>query len=474
MKHIPTEAFPERSKENLRAFLVGCQKEAEQRDHWQLVNINLPVRHIEPLAVLHSIFESTERHFYLERPNSDEAIAGAESVLERTFSGESRFQNARQFAEEVLEHSIVFGETGRPFLGPQFFCGFTFSDFASQEPYFEPGAVFIPRWQVSRYHGHYSAVANLVVEKESDLDFLTEKVWSAHEKFSSFDYHTFDPKVEGDRQLLEIREAGGANQFPHAVSEALKSIRAGEYEKIVLARAIDLQMNQPYEPLIYLDRLREEFGGCYAFSFANGRGQSFIGVTPERLVQFREQELKTMALAGTVSRGSTVGEDARLARSLLESEKDLREHRVVIEAIVRRLRRLNLSTTVSERPTLMQLSNVQHLLSTLSSQVEDSLHILDMVEQLHPTPAVGGSPREVTSQIIHSLEPFDRGLYAGAIGYFDARGEGEFVVAIRSALVEGKKARIYAGSGIVEGSDPAREKQETDLKLKAMLPSLMG
>lgn len=439
-----------------------------------MVNISLPVRHIEPLAVLHSIFEPGERHFYLERPNSDEAMAGAEAVLEKTFQGESRFQDTRRFASEVLENTILFGEKDQPLLGPQFLCGFTFSDFEVNDATFEPGAVFIPRWQVSRYHGHYAAVANLVVDSKSDLDFLTDKVWSAHEKFSAFDYGTFQPELPGERTLLETREAGGPRQFQEGVRQALDAIAAGKFEKIVLARAIDLLMNQPYEPLVYLDRLREEFGGCYAFSFANGRGQSFIGVTPERLVQFRKQELKTMALAGTVSRGKTVWEDARLARSLLESEKDLREHQVVIDAITRRLKRLKVDVKVSDQPTLMQLSNVQHLLSTLSARIESSLHILDMVEQLHPTPAVGGSPREEASQYIHSLEPFDRGLYAGALGYFNAAGEGEFVVAIRSALIDGKKARIYAGSGIVEGSNPNREKEETDLKLKAMLPSLTG
>lgn len=455
----------------LKAFLTDCRKVSRERGHAQLVNISLPVRHIEPLAVLHSIFEPGERHFYLERPNAEEALAGAEAVVEEGFRGPDRFGEAKRFAAKTLENTIAFGRIDGPLMGPQFLCGFTFSEVEPERPIFESGAVFIPRWQVSRKAGHYAAVANLVVDETSDLDLLADKVWGAHEKFSAFDYDQFAARPPGGRQLLRTEEAGGADGFERSVRRALGDIGSGRYRKVVLARALDLEMNQPYEPLVYLNRLREEFSGCYAFSFANGRGQSFIGVTPERLVRLRAGRMRTMALAGTVSRGTTAAEDARLGRRLLESRKDLHEHEVVIEAIRRRLTEVGLQAQAEGPPSLMRLSNVQHLLTPIEAATGDR-HILDLVDCLHPTPAVGGSPREVTTSIIDELEPFDRGLYAGALGYFNREGEGEFVVAIRSALIDGKRARLYAGSGIVEGSDPGMEKEETDLKLRAMLPSL--
>ncbi len=455
----------------LKAFLVDCRKVSRERGHPQLVNISLPVRHIEPLAVLHSIFEPGERHFYLERPNAEEALAGAEAVVEARFGGPDRFRKAQQFGKKILENTIAYGRLDGPFTGPQFLCGFTFSEVEPKGSVFESGAVFIPRWQVSRKAGHYAAVANLMVDSSSDLDLLADKVWGAHEKFSAFDYDHFAAEPPGGRQLLRMEEAGGAEGFERSVRRALTDIQSGRYQKVVLARALDLEMNQPYEPLVYLNRLREQFSGCYAFSFANGRGQSFIGVTPERLVRLRSGGMRTMALAGTVSRGATAAEDARLGRRLLESRKDLHEHEVVIEAIRRRLGQHGLEAKAEGPPRLMRLSNVQHLLTPIEAATGER-HILELLDCLHPTPAVGGSPREVTTSIIDELEPFDRGLYAGALGYFNRYGEGEFVVAIRSALIDGQRARLYAGSGIVEGSDPGMEKEETDLKLRAMLPSL--
>lgn len=474
MKQIPEQAFPRRDLESLKSFLAGCRREALERDRWQLVSISLPVRHIEPLAVLHSIFEPGVRHFYLERPSKEEAVAGAEAVVEASFAGAERMEQSRAFAAETLENTIVFGDLSRPFAGPHFFCGFTFSDFPGDDALFEPGALFVPRWQVSRRGGYFGAVANLRIDKDSDLDFEAQRVWAAHQKFSAFDYRGLPAAPMDEQALISTREAGGEGAFRSAVRRALEEIRKGSFEKIVLARAIDLQMAQPYQPLVYLNRLREEFSGCYAFSFANGRGQSFIGVSPERLVRLRNGVVHTMALAGTARRGATAAEDAHLARSLLESDKDRREHRVVLEAIRRRLARLGLEAEAEENPSLMQLANVQHLWTPVAVRGVADRHILELVEQLHPTPAVGGSPRAITTQRIHDLEPFDRSLYAGALGFFDFRGEGEFVVAIRSALIEGKHARLYAGSGIVEGSDPALEHQETELKLKAMLPSLTG
>jgi menaquinone-specific isochorismate synthase len=145
---------------------------------------------------------------------------------------------------------------------------------------------------------------------------------------------------------------------------------------------------------------------------------------------------------------------------------------VVVESIARGLRALGLEPTVAERPRLLALSNVQHLWSPVSAILPPGLHLLEVLAALHPTPAVGGQPRAATRGEIPRLECFDRGLYAGAVGWFDHAGDGEFAVAIRSALMDGARARLYAGAGIVEGSVPAAEKAETDLKLQALLDTL--
>ncbi len=474
MRIIPPDQFPKRDPASLLQFLKLCQGEAKARKHPQLASISLRVKHIDPLAVLESIYEPGERHFYLERPQTEEALAGAEAVLEHTCSGADRFASCRDFARQVLEHTIAIGDLEMPFAGPHFFGGFTFFDEEEKDATsFAPAGFFVPRWQVGRRQGESVAVANALVEETTPLEPLVAKILGAHGKFSSFEYGEHGPQGSGSHPGYQLEEMGGADWFEQAVEDALHRIDDGAYEKIVLARAIHLRREDtPFEPLNVLNALREKYPSCYAFSLANGKGQSFIGATPERLLKVARQRLFTEALAGSAPRGNSAREDARLGAALLASDKNVREHLMVIDSISRRLRSLNIQPSVAEQSRLLRLSNVQHLLTPIEAPLPQDRHLLDVLAVLHPTPAVGGMPRIAAREDIRRLEPFSRGLYAGTSGWFDHRGNGEMIVNIRSALMDGPRARVYAGAGIVRGSDPQKEKEETDLKLKALLEAL--
>jgi menaquinone-specific isochorismate synthase len=221
-----------------------------------------------------------------------------------------------------------------------------------------------------------------------------------------------------------------------------------------------------------LNRLRERFAGCFTFSFSGGNARSFIGATPERLLQIRNGRLLTEAIAGSAPRGQTAGEDAKHARALLESVKDMHEHICVRDSILRRLESVGVEACAENAPQLLPLANVQHLRTRIEAEVGEAVHLLDILPEMHPTPAVGGSPREVAVPAIAELEQLERGLYAGVVGWFNHLNEGEMIVGIRSALIEGKLARLYAGAGIVEGSDPEKEMKETEMKLRALLDVL--
>jgi menaquinone-specific isochorismate synthase len=184
--------------------------------------------------------------------------------------------------------------------------------------------------------------------------------------------------------------------------------------------------------------------------------------------------LLTEAIAGSAPRGQTASEDAKHARALLESVKDLREHICVRDSILRRLEKVGVEGKAEANPQLLLLANVQHLRTRIEAEVGEAVHLLDILPEMHPTPAVGGSPREAAVPSIADLEQIDRGLYAGVIGWFNHLNEGEMVVGIRSALIEGKRARLYAGAGIVEGSDPNKERRETEMKLRALLDVLVS
>ena len=242
--------------------------------------------------------------------------------------------------------------------------------------------------------------------------------------------------------------------------------------KVVLARAVDLTADQPLHPLLVLNGLRQRFPDCYSFSFSAGGGPSFIGASPERLLRVSRGVLETEALAGSARRGGSASEDAALASALARSDKDLREHGQVLADIRARLEPLTTTLEVPAAPQVRRLANVQHLHTPVRGSLRPEAHPLDVLAELHPTPAVGGSPRAAALAAIADLEEFPRGLYAGALGWLNARGGGEFFVGLRSALIEGNTARLYAGAGIVAGSAPEKELAETDLKLRAMLGAI--
>ncbi len=474
MTILPIHPAENASPDALRAFLGECRAAARRDGRAKLVSISLAVDALDPLAVLESIFEPGEPHFYAERPASETAIAGAEIALAREAGGPRRFAEIQTWIDDVLAHTIAVGDVTAPFGGPHFFASFAFHDKVEAGEPFPAAYAFVPRWQVALAGSTTTAVANLLVTPDIDLTALTERVWRAHAKFRGFgfDAATEEPGGGDERGRGEFQTTE-AGDYRGAVARALQRIEAGEFEKIVLARALDLVAPTALHPLVMLNGLRQRFPECYAFSFAQGRGPSFIGASPERLVRVSQGVLETEALAGSIRRGATASEDAALAGALVRSEKDRREHQQVVDDIVARLAPLGIGLQAPAQPSLRRLANVQHLHTPVSGALPAAVRLLDVVGAMHPTPAVGGAPRVAAVARIRELEGFPRGLYAGALGWVNARGGGEFFVGIRSALVEGATARVYAGAGIVAGSTPEKEFAETELKFKAMRDALI-
>ncbi len=480
MTILPLDPAANATPEALQAFLAGCRAAAARDGHAKLVSISLAVDALDPLAVLESIFEPRELHFYAERPSLESAIAGAEAVVSCEAHGPERFATIQRFIDETLAHTIAVGDVNAAFGGPHFFAAFAFHNEVECGEPFPAARVFVPRWQVARAGDRTTAVANLLVTPDAPLEALTEKVWRAHGKFRSFDYGVGDatarapstPPKTAARRFKDKSPAGEAARYATAVETAVYEIARGDYQKIVLARQRTVRASEPLHPLRMLNGLRQRFPDCYAFSVANGAGQSFIGATPERLVRVSKGVLETEALAGSAPRGASASDDAMYGAALLRSEKDRREQDLVASTIRRGLESLGLTLEMPPAPVLRRLANVQHLHTPVRANLPEGVRLLDALARLHPTPAVGGAPRDVAVARIRSLEGFPRGLYAGALGWLNARGGGEFFVGLRSALVDGATAQLFAGAGIVAGSTPASEVAETDLKFRAMLSAL--
>jgi menaquinone-specific isochorismate synthase len=471
VKLLPVNPTENVTPDSLRAFLAQCAAIARADGRPQLVSISLAVEHLDPLAVLESIFEASELHFYAERPAQGFAVAGAEAVVDFTASGPDRFAAARDRIARILADTIAVGPLEESFAGPHFFFANSFAPTEPADAPFPALRFFVPRWQVARMGDSTVAVANLLITGDAPLDLIAGKVWKAHEKFRAFDYRSARGK---DRPSApqHAEEIGGDGAYQRNVATALAEIDRGDYRKVVLARARRLTTPEEFHPLGVLNHLRQHYPSCYAFSIANGRGQSFIGASPERLVRVAGGRMHTEALAGSARRGNSASEDAALAQELLHSEKDVREHRLVLESIARRVADLGLKLEHASQPRVLGLANVQHLHLPISATLPAGVHLLDLVARLHPTPAVGGTPRDAALAALARLEPFSRGLYAGPQGWVDHRGGGEFFVGIRSALIAGRTATVYAGAGIVAGSSPEKEFAETDLKFQALTEAL--
>lgn len=239
-----------------------------------------------------------------------------------------------------------------------------------------------------------------------------------------------------------------------------------------MAQTLDVLSGKDFNLYDSLNNLRQIHPNCYVFSTSNGKGQNFIGASPERLISIRDRQLIIDALAGSAPRGKTTIEDADLANLLLNSDKEKREHKVVIDFITQHLQALGIEADILA-PRLRQLSNIQHLWTPIEAKIPNNVHPLEIVAQLHPTPAVAGVSRDLACAEIQRYEDFERGLYAAPLGWVDYQGNSEFIVGIRSALIDGDRARLYAGAGIVAGSDPDRELAEIQLKLQALLKALV-
>ena len=268
------------------------------------------------------------------------------------------------------------------------------------------------------------------------------------------------------------------SSMPHhawkeTIAEAVRVIEEGELRKVVLARRVDIEANRDFVISDVLERLAALYPSCMVFSV-----RGFIGASPELLIRRTGDYIESHPLAGTVARSGDVHGDQALVARLMASPKARREHQVVVDVLRETLSPLCRELDVPDEPSIVGLRNVSHLGTRIRGRLEKgpdggTPSALDLVARIHPTPAVGGTPTAVAIEYLQKVEGFDRGFYAGPVGWVDARGDGAWAIGIRCAEVAGPEAHLYAGNGIVAGSDPAEELAETQLKLQALLAALV-
>ncbi|MFI1396003.1 isochorismate synthase [Streptomyces sp. NPDC020681] len=285
------------------------------------------------------------------------------------------------------------------------------------------------------------------------------------------------PAPEPADTAWEMSPVPAPEVYGAAVAAAVGRMKAGEFSKVVLARALDLRGDREPDVPGMLQRLARRDTRGYTFAMPTGSGRTLLGASPELLVSRRGDALVANPLAGSTPRSADLAEDVRRAAALLESPKDLHEHAVVVNAIREALAPYCTDLVVPERPTLVKTAAMWHLSTTMTGSLADlgggaPASALELACALHPTPAVCGQPTALARRVIGELEPFDRGLYSGVVGWGDAAGDGEWVVTIRCAEAAPSGLRLFAGAGVVASSDPAAEIAETSAKFRTFLDAV--
>lgn len=260
-------------------------------------------------------------------------------------------------------------------------------------------------------------------------------------------------------------------EWQSSVDEAINRINSGELDKVVLARDIVAQLNEPLNVAALLSRLNARFPECWTFSV-----DGLVGATPELLIRRQGERVTSRVLAGTVRRSSDHDRDGALAAALLGSDKDQEEHSYAVQSVAAALANHCTDMDVPEEPFILRLANVQHLATDVTGELADATPALALAASLHPTAAVCGTPTERAKQVIKEIEGMDRGRYSGPVGWFDNHGDGEFGIALRCAQIENSDAttlRLFAGCGIVAGSTSESEIAESNAKFGAMRDALI-
>ncbi|WP_306058053.1 isochorismate synthase [Natronococcus wangiae] len=378
-------------------------------------------------------------------------------------SGPERFDEIRTQAAAAFDG---FDHVGPAVARPRAFGGFSFHDGHEPDPPwngFEPASFVVPRVLVTR-----SDDGTWLTTVARQADEAARRLEDWHERL--IDLPAMRPSGSGPG-VRSTRRTTAPAAWQAQVETALDRIANDDLTKVVLAQALSVELDGAVDVPATLERLRRQYPNCYRFLIGREGGGTFFGAPPERLVSKRGDRVETEALAGSVPRGETPEEDDEHVERMVDSRKFQREHGLVVEAIRDQLAPLARELAIDEQ-TIRRLATIQHLQTPISATLERDHHVLDLVEALHPTPAVGGVPPRAALETIRETESFDRGWYAAPIGWFDAAGDGEFAVGIRSGLAADETVTLFAGNGIVADSDPNEEWEEVQLKFRPILDEL--
>jgi menaquinone-specific isochorismate synthase len=410
--------------------------------------------------------------FFWKDPTGQKTMVGlgiCKQIQSDQASG--RFFYVETAWRQFIENAMILNEHRSDGVGPMMFGGFSFDPLKEKTELwskFSDSLFHIPVFMLSVLDGQAFFTTNIVCSPHDQVSILDHILEARNEVLGQV-----KPAIRYSLPEIQEEKEIYPDQWKETVTKIVRDLRNGELKKVVLARELRLTFKQAVEVEGVLQRLLMEQRESYVFAFES-EGDCFIGASPERLVKKNGSHLYTTCLAGSIGRGKTQEEDDQLGETLLNDQKNVIEHQYVVEMIREAMTEVCEEVILPEKPQLLKLRDIQHIYTPVTGLIKNNQSLLRLVDRLHPTPALGGLPKEKAIVKIREQEVLDRGFYAAPLGWMDYQGNGEFAVSIRSGLIQGNEASLFAGCGVVADSDSESEYRETSMKFRPMRSALGG
>ncbi|MBM7657932.1 isochorismate synthase [Sporolactobacillus spathodeae] len=404
--------------------------------------------------------------------NEEMMIAGLGAACTFSATGNQRFDRVKRDWQQAAERLVLRAQPGAETGKPMLVGGFSFDPEAAHSSLWAPFAdalFYLPAWFLRVQNQQVILTHSMICRPGVPLEQLVAQFSREEERFRlAKPISSFETEKRSSIFPLQDRES-----WRELVTKAIVQMHHSDLRKIVLARTLQADLVEKPDLALLLKRLADRQKGSYLFCLETPEG-AFLGATPERLIKKQGATIETACVAGSAPRGDTKEADMRLAAALLADPKNCKEHHYVVTMITSELRKFAQTVDWPDQPQILKNKNIQHLYTPVHAVADPSVSIFDLLQTLHPTPALGGLPQADALNWLRTNEAIDRGFYGAPIGWCDCDGNGEFVVGIRSALFAGCRAVLYAGCGVIEGSNPDSEFTETALKFRPILDVLPG
>ncbi|MBK8902318.1 MAG: isochorismate synthase [Anaerolineaceae bacterium] len=417
-----------------------------------------------------------QARFFWGEANGGLTLAGFGIAADLFAWGQDRFSQIQAQAQALFADAVIH-DASQPLAGPRLFGGFSFIDDFTPDNTWSihyPAQFILPHYQLAQQDGQSWLTLNAILPPdESPKTILPDLRAALQARLALLQSPvTLSPRHPVTPSPVHLNYPMSLQDWETMITHATQTMRSGPLNKVVLSRVCEIRYAQKVDVDGALAYLNNTYPDCYRFLFEPRPFHAFYGATPELIVGVNGRSLHTMGLAGSIGRGETPAEDDALAQELLNSAKNQHEHALVVQSIRRRLAPLTSELTIPDQPGILQLGYIQHLHTPIQATLKTAVGVLPILQNLHPTPALGGQPRELAMPFISQAEPVPRGWYGAPVGWLDHHLDGAFSVAIRSAITQDRRVWLYAGAGIVADSDPQAEWNETALKFRPMLNAL--